>query len=250
MTTTTDFRCAVRADLFLRALSGVSDEDTRYYLNGVFVQPCGDGGAIMTATNGHWLISVQDPRGIVTGSGIVKLDKAAQAALKKRPTDIASKFGRATERVLVVERAEEFKDSRALIVLNGLPSGKSGETFTDHREEAFEQLSAPTRLTAHAMYGECLIDGTFPDYTKVIPESVDWDKPVPPIDQRLVDKASKALCEDEKRRPVRMGGNGDGSPVVVVAANRQLPGWSAIAVVMPIRVDSAINVPTFWKKSA
>lgn len=48
------------ADLFRIAYSCVSTEETRYYLNGVHLEPHPCGGAFMVATDGHRLIVVHD----------------------------------------------------------------------------------------------------------------------------------------------------------------------------------------------
>lgn len=45
----------------------VATEETRYYLHGVSIEPCAAGGATMTATDGHRLISVRDPDGRTNG---------------------------------------------------------------------------------------------------------------------------------------------------------------------------------------
>jgi hypothetical protein len=74
----------VSANYFKAASLCVSKEETRYYLNGVFVEPCAAGGVTLTATDGHRLISIYDQDGDCTESAIVGLPKGA--LLKALPT--------------------------------------------------------------------------------------------------------------------------------------------------------------------
>jgi hypothetical protein len=67
----------VSANYFKAASLCVSKEETRYYLNGVFVEPCAAGGVTLTATDGHRLISIYDQSGTCTESAIVGLPKGA-----------------------------------------------------------------------------------------------------------------------------------------------------------------------------
>lgn len=60
-------RITVCAKRFAAALQFISQEPTRYYLNGVFIEPHKDGGVTMTATNGHILASVRDTKALIEG---------------------------------------------------------------------------------------------------------------------------------------------------------------------------------------
>lgn len=50
-------------------------EDIRFYLNGINIRPLDDGGAMITATDGHRYIVVRDPRGYVEKEVIVSISK-------------------------------------------------------------------------------------------------------------------------------------------------------------------------------
>ena len=65
------------ANYFKAASLCVSKEETRYYLNGVFIEPCAKGGATLTATDGHRLISIHDKDAVCDGPAIVSLPKGA-----------------------------------------------------------------------------------------------------------------------------------------------------------------------------
>lgn len=61
--------------LFCAALLSVSKEETRYYLQGVFIQPATGGGILMTSTDGHTLFHAHDPAGTTDRAAIVAPDK-------------------------------------------------------------------------------------------------------------------------------------------------------------------------------
>lgn len=50
----------INADLLLAATSCISNEETRYYLRGVFVEKARGGGLLYTATDGHRLFHAHD----------------------------------------------------------------------------------------------------------------------------------------------------------------------------------------------
>lgn len=247
------FRCAVSAELFGRAMAAVATEETRYYLGGVFVQPCLQGGALLTSTNGHWLINVRDPRGVCEGSGIVSISKVMKAALKANRTDVRGPFGHLGERVLIVGTDGGFKDARAMVVLSGRPhTPKGSEAEVNPRDSVLARLAKPGRDVLAAQFSDVLIDGVYPEWKKIIPAEVDFAAPAPALDQRYVALAAKALSQDGKVQPIRLApskGQPSG-PVLVMAANRTFEDWQALAVVMPVRAESALAVPTYWQDAA
>lgn len=123
----------VRADLFRIAYHAVSTEETRYYLNGVFVEPHVDGGVVMTSTDGHRLISVYDRAGEASASAIVKLPADAIKACKPGKGDVG--------------RFLKIKGNEARIV-----------TIDSSGAEK------PVSIAS-----DFVIDGTFPDWRRVLP---------------------------------------------------------------------------------
>lgn len=248
------FRCVVSADLFARAMLAISTEETRYYLQGVYVQPCPQGGALLTSTNGHWLINVRDPRGIVEGAGIVTLNKAMKAALKADRSDASGPFGHCSERVVVVGDNGSVKDAAAMMVLSAIPHKPKGKDMEiDPRPDALAMLDKPGRAVLAAQFSDVLIDGTYPDWRRTIPTKVNWSGAVPAVDQRYVSLATKGLSQDGTRSPIRFGPSEVGpesNPVLILPANRNLGTWEAFAVVMPIRAESEMIVPTYWQEPA
>lgn len=241
------FHCVVSADLFRRAMSAISTEETRYYLGGVFVQPCARGGAILTSTNGHWLINIRDPRGIVEGCGIVKISKLLTAQLKPNRTDCLSKYGHAAERVLVAGHAGDIREARASVVLSGLVhTPKGGHEPIEPRPEALDALWTPDRSVVAAQFSDAMIDGVFPDWTRIVPDQPNFDAPIPALDQSYVSAAAKALSEERSRTPIRLGAVDQTSPVMIVSPTQKLGDWDGFAVVMPIRSPAA-SAPSYWK---
>lgn len=256
MTTTSNFRCAVRADLFARAMQAISTEETRYYLTGAFVTKAPEGGAMIVATDGHWLVAIRDPRGIVEGSGIVKLNADMKKALAFKRDDFSrSIHGLGAERVLIASAKTDERDACAMVVLGGpLHTPKGGEQ-TDPRAETLASMDRPGKAVVAAQFYDVLIDGTFPDFTRVIPSDADFTLRAPMIDVRLIDKASRALSNSlTKSRAIVMGPskeNPESGPVLVLPAYKQTDDHTALAVLMPMRNDNPTpSVPTFWKPAA
>ena len=133
----------VNADLFRIAFNFASTEATRYYLNGVLIQKHQAEGVYLVATDGHRMMVIHDATGSTTlDNVIVKLDKAALAACKPNRKDQA-------ERLLRVE----------------------GDGVA-HVLEAYGDEMRPT-----AMCHGAIIDGTFPDWTRVARPNLDEKAP-------------------------------------------------------------------------
>lgn len=65
----------------------MAKQDIRYYLNGINVRPHKDGGAIITATNGHALGAIHDRRAVCEHEVILRLDARLQQACAGRAAD-------------------------------------------------------------------------------------------------------------------------------------------------------------------
>lgn len=61
----TTFTATLSADMFRRVAIGQSTDPTRFYLCGVYVQPCKHGGAILAATDGNLMIVAHDASAII-----------------------------------------------------------------------------------------------------------------------------------------------------------------------------------------
>lgn len=132
----------VNADLFRLAYVAVSTEETRYYLNGVHIEPHHERGALLVSTDGHRMVVIHDPDGICQESAIVKLPRFA-LALCRTP--------------------KMFADKRVLEVDGG--SATIFEVKPEPKRDALPQRIA--MATAHGVK----IDGTFPDWRRVVPSA-------------------------------------------------------------------------------
>lgn len=210
------FECVVSADLFRRALLGVSTEETRYYLNGVHVSPAAKGGATLVATNGSFLIALYDPAASVAGEGIVSLSKPMVAALKPSRRDD-------TERLLLVRGA-----NKALVV-------------AAPRDDAAALFDAPDQRVQATQHGDTLIDGSFPNWRRALPDTILPDAPIPPLNEGLLSLAAEALSQG-KERFVQLTSSGPNGPILVNG------GKVGFAIIMPIRTPPGAREVPSWAK--
>jgi DNA polymerase III sliding clamp (beta) subunit (PCNA family) len=77
-----EFNALVNADLLHAVSLFMSNEETRYYLRGVQIEPHPNKpGALLVATDGHRMLIAHDPEAVVTESGIIPVSKAMIAEL-------------------------------------------------------------------------------------------------------------------------------------------------------------------------
>lgn len=136
----------VSANLFRIAYLAVSKEETRYYLNGVFIEPHHERGATLTATDGHVLVSIYDAEAVCDTPVIVKLSKEALAACKPDKSLV-------TQRYVTIDVA-----AKSACVESG--------TFNGTRYE---------RVNPIAFSPDALIDGSFPAWRTVVKTSTTRD---------------------------------------------------------------------------
>jgi hypothetical protein len=133
------------AGLFLAAYTCVSTEETRYYLQGVFVTPAVDPatgrGVLMVATDGHRMALVYDANGRADHGRIIRLDPKSKALKLARGE---------SARVLHIDGLAKGAHATAR-VMSGYTGGKHAPVDLD-----------VIRLDE--------IDGAFPDWTRVLPQ--------------------------------------------------------------------------------
>jgi hypothetical protein len=179
----------------LRAtLVAVSTEETRYYLNGINLEFTPD-GVIMAATDGHRMIVLRQPYGEHAATG-------AHASVIV-PRDLVAK--------LKINPRMKTLDTTDLTI------GDDGKLTFEHAGE---------------MFGGARVDGSFPDYRRVVPKDLDG-KPAQYNPQYLADfaKARKELGGDRTTSPV-VRYNGEGPAIVDFAWDT---GFEAFGVIMPLR---------------
>lgn len=134
----------INADKVWRMWPLISNEETRYYLCGICVERHPD-GAILSATDGHvlgtWLDRDSDlPSDHPTAGVIIRLSKEAVATCKR------------------VAKAVERAGGGAVVEIK--PDGSATVTETNSDGETLSSAS----------YTDCVIDGTFPDWRRVLPD--------------------------------------------------------------------------------
>lgn len=189
---------ATLRDVFARVEHAVSTEETRYYLNGIYMHPEGLDQRF-AATDGNRLARIaQDgpdgaasfPAVIIGRRTVAVLDKLLDAAIKvdQSTSDDAAM---ACERPMV----EVDADSLGRVIYWHMPAVDGGEVT----------LIAKT------------VDGTFPDYLKVIPTT---STKVLTIEREALTAAIKrvaAVCSD-KTRAVKLELDGADKAVVSTAS--------------------------------
>ena len=131
----------VDANLFRLTYGAISTEETRYYLNGVHIEPHPTAGAIMVSTDGHRAIVTYDPDGACDQHVIVKLPAAALSQCKP----------------------DKYDDAARLLIIDPV-----AKTATLECEGKAIQVS-------HSV----LIDGNFPDWRRVVPKETKAAKAMP-----------------------------------------------------------------------
>lgn len=208
----------INADLFRIAHICASTEETRYYLQGVFVTPARAGGAHLVATDGHSMLVVYDAYAtdIPERGVILKADKKALTQMKRGK--------RMHKRTLTAELAE----------------GEFLATLTDWTEGA---ESKPSTVAGVMLTN---VEGAFPDWGRVLPIPGDAG-PIPPqfnaaVLSKLLDAATELGKLYQKRDVlVRVSAANPGDPAAV-SFGIDMP---AFAVAMPFRGSGPVTRPAW-----
>lgn len=210
----------VSAPLFLRALECASKEETRYYLQGVQVEANPAGGALMIATDGSKLVVICDPDGYCEGAGIISADKAIRDACKP-------------QRGMSVDPFLVGTGDRLGIAYN-----------RDIGPEAL--ASDPGAFIAVQLRG-AFIDGSFPDWRRVIPHNRAAIESSVAFDQRHGAALAKALSGatgHAKSQALRFFGTGSDLDPFIVSGDGTINGFG---VLMPMRATGAPeSPPALW----
>ena len=185
----------INANLFAACARFVSFEETRFYLNGIYIEPL-ETGVRIVATDGSRLFAAVDPEGQAPSSAIVYLDRKAVMACKP---------GRATH--------AEIDESVTLI------------RFTECNNEG-EVLQTVKAIPTHP------VGGTFPDWGRVVPD-IDLNESTPQIS--FCADVLKAALEasailNGKQSTFTMHARTAGTPVLVTFEGDH----KAVAVIAPV----------------
>lgn len=138
----------------------VSREETRYYLNGFYVHPNGNNGLRVVATDGAKMGVFYDREGVWTGKRnegmIVQLPKQALAILRdaKREEDAGHRRAGNPRHYVALGGSKHW------LIINGTVKSNEAEIVRDNSDGYREVIGK---------FRNVLIDGTFPDYTRVVP---------------------------------------------------------------------------------
>lgn len=190
------FNCKVSADLFLRALSCASTEETRYYLKGVQIEPV-DGGALLIATDGARMIMLRDKAGEASGgNAVIQVDAGAVKAMRAKRK--APRYSEAGDNLVCV---------------------------ADGRLTVQDDLGQPLYMQILP----AVIDGTFPDWRRVVPAAT-VNPPAGCFDAALLAPLAKALSTGDKAM-FRLYQEDATSPALMFGSS----DLDAFGVLMPVR---------------
>lgn len=162
---------------FLATYNATSKEETRYYLQGVMVEKC-DGGVRLVATDGHILLRTDAEGFCPEGQTIISAD--------------------------IMEKAFKAK-------------GNNPWVYGDTETGIVQIVDYAPEESDHPRLGVCeftVIDATFPDYTRVIPEGKSGAD-CAQFDPNLIAKLHKAGCVFGKDYTMRLTANTSEAPMLV-----------------------------------
>lgn len=244
--TKTVFECVVSAEMFKRAMAAVSKEERRYYLNGVHVAPCDAGGALLVATDGRRLVVLRDPHGYVpNGTGIVSLNAHVTRALTAKASCLPNWNGPLTGKGVPV-RLLAVKGQKASVIelrreANSPVDGESIVPVVDN----------PGPETGGYQWCGALIDGTFPDWRRVVGEPAFDEAVTASFDPALLAPLAEALHGKNAHggNSVRLvpSKNGGELGAHFVFSNAVSDGF---AILMPVRQVEKPRMPDWYAPAA
>lgn len=191
-----------------------ANNDARYYLNGVYIEPHPEQGAIIVATNGHILGIMHDPDGFCARPIIVgDITKPLISACRSKgmvkgmpPTDLY------------------ISDGGAVV--------DCGDIWTGKIEPFSKNVMHLSRIT--------LIDGVYPKWRNVLPTDIGTAPPTMLVQCQylaLFESLVKTLGMQRSYEGIRLQCRDDGRSVVVRMGDTEL-SERFVAVIMQLR-DSA-----------
>ena len=196
-------------------------KDVRYYLNGFHVKPHPDSGVILTATDGHRLVTIHDKEGQADGEYILPISKPLLAAAKKSGVE-----GLPLNSI-------QFVDNKAYVLYWDCDC--EFDFFVNDEESPMSQVSYVEYITP--------IDGRFPNTARIF-KGVNL-QPVNHVGVNVeyIGKLT-SVCTTRKFPQLNLMFSGsDGHIVAVSGYNREI-----VSVVMPARVDEVdVSIPDFVK---
>jgi DNA polymerase-3 subunit beta len=225
-----------RADRLRLATLFQATEDTRYYLNGVYIDPMEE-GVRLVATDGHRLAVFRDEAAFTCAPCIVSLPKAARTAIKSVKGREFVWFG-------IIGQHDGTGRHEARIV-----DGTEGMDSMKEIQAAMLDMTNPAVIWAGAVE---LIDGTYPEFEQAIPAYV-GDAGAPGTFQSRYLAPFVEVAQDcaGKRGPISLHSDNPSGPALVQCGRKDFVG-----VLMPMRADfgalerdGALLRPPVWARA-
>jgi hypothetical protein len=195
----------------------ICTETTRYYLGGFYVERDPVKGVRIVATDGHRMVVFHDETGLCL---------AGQGAIIALPK----------EAVRLCKPGNRWEPNVRYVEIN-----LGADTATIHIGDPRE-ASTPV-----GTFNGVLVDGTFPDYRRVIPELPNpGSRKGRPVVQsyRTAYLADFAKVADGKDASIRLHAYEDGGPAIVFVGGRD----DCFGVVMPYRDAQRDRFPQWWTR--
>ena len=225
-----------RADRLRLATLFQSSDETRYYLNGVYIEAMDD-GVRLVAMDGHRLAVFRDEAAFTCAPCIVALPKAARAAIKSVKAREFTWFG-------IIGQHDGIGRHEARVV-----DGSEGMASMEEIQAAMLDMTNPAVVWAGAVE---LIDGTYPEFENAIPAYV-GDAGAPGTFQSRYLAPFVEVAQDlaGKRGPISLHSDNPSDPALVQCERKDFVG-----VLMPMRADDgalerdgALLRPPVWAKA-
>jgi hypothetical protein len=166
-------RAIVRAGYLLATEPFISKEETRYYLRGIHIEPHPRTGAILVATDGHTMSCIHNVDAIVSGESLIW-----KMAWKSMLSPSIKAFGQT--RKFAAPGGHIYADMQKTL---GKPD-KLRLVFACSAAEVYNDRGIGDNIDPVAFYthyGETpdtriVIDGTFPEWRRVVPSCEEVEK--------------------------------------------------------------------------
>ena len=242
----TPIRAVVDADLFLRAYSVVFPDDTRYFINGVHIEPAPSGGVLLVATGGHSLLCIRDPNGDYAGP-------AGGATIRALPHFLT--MLRKPRRLSAQDRMWP-RDFKLVVVdhMMALVELDAGTRIDDAGRDALYRAAVEqTGVVLAIQTTNVLVDGAYPDWNKCMPV---LDHKVAPgaINEALLATLARALTPVGAQPHVRLtcgaprtrrDRGSESDPILVRPNDTAIDGFG---ILMPMRADAGSRSYPDWMK--
>ena len=192
-----------------------ANDDIRYYLNGVYVEPIATGGVLIVGTNGHAMGIWRDLTGEIERPAILRIGKRLEAACA----------GSDLKRLTILD------DRLTVLIAAKNPKGQTVEPT-----EAYVQHKHGTKT------GSWEVDGKYPDWKRVVPRQSSVCQLQNPLNPEYVALARRAiqLGGGDKYTGVSLFQPEKNGGIAVVANSK--PDF--FAVIMPI-CDDGTTYPSW-----